>query len=1027
MSTERSTILDLLAVRAAREPDRVAIIQDGQRSLTTADWDARSNAVAHGLLDRGVGHGDRVVVWFEGTHWIEYAICYLAVLKAGGVVVAMSSGLSPQQARFRIGLSGARFLVHSVDQPPPEVGVPTVAVEDLVDGDTGPVAVTVAPQDLAEINFTSGTTGDAKGVSATHENITYGHDVLSVDQMYAGRRYLLAAFPIGTTAAQHTSFLAMVAEPTVVVMSKFDSESLARVVESLRVDSMIIVPAMAVDLVNTRAGERHDLSSVEYVCCGSAALPLPQADRLAANVFPNAEIVNLYGSTEMMPISFGLPFAGERPGSVGKAPDWVEMFVAGEDGNPVAQGETGEVLVRSAAPSRAYYRDPEATRHTFGSGWIRSGDFGYLDGDGFLFLVDRDKDVLKVGGLKVSTLQVESAMVEHPDVADAAVVGIPHPVMGRMVGAAVVFRRPVELVDLRTFLRERLSAYEIPTRFLPIDSLPRNPMGKVLKREIRDMFAGQQRSATARIAPSSPTETALARLWGTVLGAEPSVDDDFFTLGGDSLGAARLAARVTEELGVEMPASAVFDAPVLAHQAEWIANRRAGGLAATVRVAESNRPTGAVLTIPLSSWQARYFMYVRRSPTPVSTMPTPLACRITEPFDVDVFRAALQAVVERHDSLRTCFLPTAGGGMEAVVRDDRDPHLYLTEVRGDTEEQRLARARTMIEEFIGIPFAVERGELFRSMVVRLADRDHVVVVVLDHMISDMLSMEVLRRDLAAVYTAFRDGRPSPLRPLAWRELDFLIWAHEQYDGNRPYWQATLDGAPGWVGPLPGQRIASPPQDIRGLEFRLPSDVAKRLGTAYPGHGITLYMAGLSVWSSVLAHLAGTEDVVMTSAMSGRTRPESEPLIGSIVQAPNLRIRTDRNPTFTELFSRVRRTVVEANEHQIFDHWRFIDRIPYPARFTLEYLSATPTGLTGVDSAPFPTATSLVSGTAVPGDQDRNVPRMRMIELPYGQLRGLLSYNTRTFAESSVRAMADEFARRLEISLQRPDTRLSELD
>ncbi|HEX5402069.1 MAG TPA: condensation domain-containing protein, partial [Pseudonocardiaceae bacterium] len=500
-------------------------------------------------------------------------------------------------------------------------------------------------------------------------------------------------------------------------------------------------------------------------------------------------------------------------------------------------------------------------------------------------------------------------------------------------------------------------------------------------------------------------------------------------------GAARLAARVTEELGVEMPVSAVFDAPVLAHQAEWIANQRGGALITSARpaaeVTGGRRPAGpdrtGDLRIPLSSWQARQFKYLRCSPTPLPTIPTPLAYRITEPFDVDVFRAALEEIVGRHDSLRTYFASTADGRIDAVVRDTRDPHLSVTEARGDTDQERLAAARRMVEEFVSVPFSLERGELFRSLVIRLAADDHVVVVVLDHMISDMLSIDVLRRDLAAVYTAFRDGRPSPLRPLAWRESDFAIWAHEQYDGNRSYWQETLDGAPGWVGPVPGQRVTSEPQDNRGLEFGLPSDVAKRIGAAFPGHGITLYMAGLSVWSSVLSGLAASREVIMTSPMSGRTRPEAEPLVGSIIQTLNLRIRTDGNPTFTELFSRVRRTVVEASEHQIFEHCQFIDQIPYPARFSLEYLSTAPTGLTGVTSSQFPVGVNLVSRTAVVRDQDLNVPRMRMIDRPNGRLSGLLSYNTHAFAESSIRAMANEFGRRLEAALERPDARLSEFE
>jgi acyl-coenzyme A synthetase/AMP-(fatty) acid ligase len=230
-----------------------------------------------------------------------------------------------------------------------------------------------------------------------------------------------------------------------------------------------------------------------------AALPPAVAVRLA-EAFPAAMIVNYYTSTEAAPAQTTMIVDPERPGSVGRSVDGA-LRIADETGRPVPVGSVGEVWMRSPHP-RHYFGEPASSRDTFRDGWVRMGDLGRLDVDGYLYVVDRQQDVIKSGAHKVSTLQVEAALHEHPDVVEAAAVGLPHPVLGVVVGVVVASRSPLTLPQVRAFLTGRLAPHELPSALLLVDRLPRNAAGKVRKTALVDRFAGR--------AVDNPSETTTA-------------------------------------------------------------------------------------------------------------------------------------------------------------------------------------------------------------------------------------------------------------------------------------------------------------------------------------------------------------------------------------------------------------------------------------------------------------------------------------------------------------------------------------
>ncbi|MFI7127212.1 AMP-binding protein [Nonomuraea sp. NPDC050153] len=513
---------DLLTSRAATDPDHVALIVAGQGSLTLAEWDERSTAAARALP--GPLKGDRVALVFGAREWLDYAVSWMAVLKAGGVAVPLSDRLAPPELAYMIEDCGAARVVHGGGDTALPSGPAAIPSAVLLSGPAireqtaapNPAALEAAvlyPFSLAQILYTSGTTGTPKGVAATHANLT-SPPVHPKRRPFTHSRHLVHAFPIGTNAGQVMLLHALTAAPTVVTLPLFTPARFAALIEAYAAGTVFVVPAMAVELLNAGVRERHDLSSVLLLGSAAAALPPVVAAGLAA-AFPNATVANYYTSTEAAPAQTIMIYDADRPGSLGRAAGGSRLRIANADGTSVAPGETGEVWLRAAAHPRAYYAadrkstdrkspgqegpdpespDPESAGRksadgdgAFRDGWVRMGDLGYLDDEGYLYLVDRESDVIKSGAFKVSTVQVESALHEHPAVADASVFGVPHPVMGMAVAAAVVATGPLALTDVRAFLSTRLAGHELPTVLLTLDALPRNAAGKVIKRELRRM------------------------------------------------------------------------------------------------------------------------------------------------------------------------------------------------------------------------------------------------------------------------------------------------------------------------------------------------------------------------------------------------------------------------------------------------------------------------------------------------------------------------------------------------------------
>jgi len=450
----------LLREQASRTPDRPALIVDGIAELTYGQWEAASNRLARALVARGLKPGDRVGLVYGNADAHRFAIAYMAVHKAGGVNVPLNTRLAEAEQRRIIVHSGMSVLLRGDER------LDTTAYSDA------PFQVTRSADDLADILYTSGTTGAPKGVACEHGNITWV-GATGAGMLLEGGKFLHAV-PVFTFAGAHAMMLIPLRHGmTSIVQPRFDPARFLALIEQHEVVMAFAVPSMVLLMLEQQPAPRASLRLLMY---GTAPMP-PTAIHRLAEVFPNAMLVNMYGLTEGGAVVCSLPphEAQKRPTSVGKPVPPAEVRIA----------EDGEVWLRGPVRPRRYYRDDDATRATWtDDGWLRTGDIGYLDADGYLYLVDRKKDLIIRGGFNITAAEIEGVLLEHPRVRDAAVVGIPHPVLGEDTKAFVV-GDAITAGELEAFCRERLADYKVPRTYELVAALPRNALGKVLKRELR--------------------------------------------------------------------------------------------------------------------------------------------------------------------------------------------------------------------------------------------------------------------------------------------------------------------------------------------------------------------------------------------------------------------------------------------------------------------------------------------------------------------------------------------------------------
>jgi amino acid adenylation domain-containing protein len=814
---------------------------------------------------------------------------------------------------------------------------------------------TARSADTALLLQTSGTATAPKVVPLTHRMLAASAaNIGGVLDLSAADR-LLQVMPLHHIHGISTVCAALCAGGSVGCAYRFDPDKFPGWLAAFEPTWYTAAPAIHSAVVNhfrdSRAGSPNSI--LRFVRSASAPIPLKLAADLEA-LF-GVPLIESYGMTEATAqiTSNRLPPHPRKAGSAGQ-PAGPEVAVMDGSGRPLPPGKTGEIVIRGETVVKGYVgRDRDETQF-FPPDWFRTGDGGYLDEDGFLFVTERLKEMINRGGEKISPLKVEQVLMQHPTVAGAACFPVVHPTLGEEVAAAVVVDggdadrvatgtgRVVFERELRSFAAARLAHHEAPRRIMVVDEIPADPSGKVNRRRLAEKTlpvpAGDsalENSDVARPgdAPSPAEKTLLEIIGGVLKTGAIGIHDDFFLAGGDSLSAMQVVARIGRAFPVALTVEDLFEHATVARLAGLLGRRMLDRAVGTRAATEDGAVHRKILRragtgpFPVSFVQQR--MWILDQLGGGSAYNVSATLHLAGELDAAVLAESIGELCRRHDILRAVFRMQAGRVVQglAPVGPVQLPQVDLSTSTG----ARMARALDVARRELDQPFDLASGPLYRVTLLRLAPDEHLLVFIMHHIICDGWSRNVLHRELAAAYAAIGERRPPlPAPPIQY--ADYAAWERERVesgalDGQLDYWRDRLRDTPPVSG-FPTDRPRPAVQSHRGASHLHGIDWTLLTGLETLGRhrDATLFMVLLAAFKVLLFRYTFQADCLVGTPVAGRTVEETEGLIGCFANTLVLRSDLSGNPTFEALLDRVRTTTREAYANQDFPFDKVVEAL-----------------------------------------------------------------------------------------------------
>ncbi len=855
----------------------------------------------------------------------------LGVLKAGGAYVPLDPSYPAERLSYmledaRVGLllteerlleklprSNAQVLCLDRDQQ-------VIDRESAASFQSG-----VVTGNTAYVLYTSGSTGKPKGVQVTHAGLT--NLLLSMRRLLSISQEdcLLAVTTLSFDIAALEIFLPLLVGACVEIVDRdeaADGVRLAARLDEREITFLQATPASWRMLLEAGWQGKATLTML----CGGEALPRTLADRL---VTKGQALWNLYGPTETTIWSSACQIvAGEPSISIGKPIANTRLLVLDKRLRVVPIGVIGELYIGGMGLARGYLGRPSLTAERFipdpfglpaGGRLYRTGDLARRRPDGTLECLGRVDHQVKIRGFRVELGEIEAALTQHPGVSQAVVTARPDS-SGEMSLAAYVVPRagdsPASAAEWRRWLVGVVPEYMVPTAFVMLEALPMTPNGKIDRQALPDPELAGKPASVSFVPPRGPIEEAIAELWTELLGDGPfGAHDSFFDRGGHSLLAVRLLARIRQTFDVETPLKDFLEEPTLARLARLVEQCLKEGTGHQAPPIEQVHRQGP---LPASFAQQRLWYLDQLDPGRASYN-IPVAVRLAGRLDLRAFERALNETIRRHEVLRTILVDEGGIPHQVIM-----PRLEITLVPDDLsalpEPLREGRAVERLREEAERPFDLARGPLIRAGLLRLAELEHIVIVVMHHAVSDGWSVGILIREMSALYEAFRHDQPSPLPEPSIQYADYAVWQRNWLTGDvlqahLDYWTRQLGGLADLD--LPTDRPRPLVASQRGGErsMKLGKSTLEGLRSLGRQEGTTLYMTLLAAFQVLLHRHSGQEDFAVGTPIAARTQPELEDLIGFFVSTLVMRGDLSGDPSFRALLKRLRQTAIEAYAHQ----------------------------------------------------------------------------------------------------------------
>jgi amino acid adenylation domain-containing protein len=917
-----------VAAQASRNPEATALVAGDER-LTYGELWGRTRALARQLRRMGVGPEVRVSVCTGRS--ADLVVGLLGVLEAGGAYVPIDPAYPEERQRLLMEDSGAAVLVTQerlLERLPKPAGRTTRVicldkvppVDDGEEGDRSDLPLPAA-DNLAYLIYTSGSTGRPKGVAIQHRSavalVDWAAETFGAERLSR----VLAATSVCFDLSVFEIFVPLALGGTVYLAE--NALALPSLPAAGEVTLVNTVPSALAHLL--RSGGLPE--SVRTVNLAGEAL----SGALVRQIYERTavdQVWNLYGPSEDTTYStFALiPRGATAPPPIGRPVDGTQAYVLDASGEPVPAGAEGELFLAGAGVARGYLDRPDLTAERFvpnpwgpaGDRLYRTGDLVRLRADGELDFLGRIDHQVKIRGFRIELGEVEAALERLPAVERALVLAREDAGDKRLV--AYLTPKAGEAVPesrgLRDLLRRTLPEHMVPSAFVHLEAFPLTPNGKVDRGALpAPVWEGSEESY---VAPRTPHEEAVAAVWSEVLGiGRIGIADNFLELGGHSLTATQVVSRLRDALGVDLPMRAVLEHPTI----EALAGRIAGAAELTVPpLRQSLREEGF---LPLSFAQQGLWFLAQLAPDSAAYN-VPAVLRLSGRLDVGRLARAWAEISARHETLRTTFQVIDGKAAQVVSEELAT--LPVVDLRGLPSALKEEEATRLALEEAATPFDLARGPLMRGRLLLLNAEENALVFNLHHIVSDGWSLNVLTRELSALYGG------ASLTGLPVQYADFAAWQRGWLTGpvlesQLSYWKGQLaDAEP--LYDLPGDRPRPAAQSFRGAvhSFRLTPELSRGLEALARQQGSTLFMALLAAFETLLLRWTHREDQVVGSPVANRGRSEVEGLIGYFANVLPLRNRVEGEIGFRLLLERVRATSLAAYAHQDLPFGKLVEEL-----------------------------------------------------------------------------------------------------
>ncbi|MBV2080145.1 MULTISPECIES: non-ribosomal peptide synthetase [Pseudomonas] len=1011
--------------------DATALVwQDG--SLTFAQLHTQANRLAHYLRDKGVGPDVCVAIAAERSP--QLLIGLLAIIKAGGAYVPLDPDYPAERLAYMLKDSGVQLLLTQtalLPQLPSAEGVCVIAMDSL-HLDSWP---TQAPglhlhgDNLAYVIYTSGSTGQPKGVGNTHGALAERLQWMQATYQLNETDVLMQKAPISFDVSVWECFWPLIAGCRLVLAGPGehrDPHRIAQLVQEHGVTTLHFVPPLLQLFIDEPLVA--ECTSLRRLFSGGEALPAELRNRVLARL-PAVQLHNRYGPTETaINVTHWQCAAsdGERS-PIGRPLGNVICRVLDEQLNPLPAGVPGELCIGGIGLARGYLGRAGLTAERFvadplgaaGTRLYRTGDRARWNADGVLEYLGRLDQQVKLRGFRVEPEEIEARLLAQVGIAQAVVLVRDAQLIG-------YYTADTELDEQRvkTALAAELPEYMVPALLMRLDAMPLSPSGKLDRRALPEPV-WQTRE---HVEPHTPLQLQIAAIWREVLGLPRiGLRDDFFALGGHSLLATQIISRTRQACDVELPLRTLFEASELGDFAQQVGLIQAAG--------QRNQQTAIAKVdrsqpVPLSySQQRMWFLWQMEPDSPAYNVGG--MARLRGVLDVGRFEAALQALIMRHETLRTTF-PSVDGVACQKVSAQTGVRMDWQDFSALNEPQRQQRLQQLADVEAHTPFNLETGPLLRACLVKAGEQEHYLVLTLHHIVTEGWAMDIFARELSALYEAFIDERDSPLPALPVQYLDYSVWQRQWMEaGERQrqldYWTAQLGNEHPLL-ELPGDRPRPPVQSHRGelYRFDLSDELAARVRAFNTQHGLTLFMTMTATLAVLLYRYSGQTDLRIGAPVANRIRPESEGLIGAFLNTQVLRCQLNGQMQVSELFEQVRHTVIEGQSHQDlpFDH--LVEALQPPRSAAYNPLFQV---MCNVQRWEFQQSRQLAGMTVEYLANDARATKfdlnLEVTDLDH-RLGCCLTYSTDLFDEPRIARMAEHWRNLLEALVADPGQRLSEL-